>query len=93
LAERSREYYVEGYRWFDLVRTQKWNELASTYEISGTTFGNHTPVKVTRDIEPYHYLCPIWQGQLESMEVTTAERGLYQNPGYNQSNNYNEIKD
>ena len=24
LAERSREYYGEGYRWFDLVRTQTW---------------------------------------------------------------------
>ena len=23
LAERSREYYAEGYRWFDLTRTQK----------------------------------------------------------------------
>lgn len=27
LDERSREFYGEGYRWFDLVRTQKWNEL------------------------------------------------------------------
>jgi len=24
LAERSREYYGEGYRWYDLVRTQTW---------------------------------------------------------------------
>jgi hypothetical protein len=29
LAERSREYYGEGYRWYDLVRTQKWAELGS----------------------------------------------------------------
>ncbi len=30
LDERSREFYGEGYRWFDLVRTQKWNEYAET---------------------------------------------------------------
>ena len=33
LDERSREFYGEGYRWFDLVRTQKWNEYADSYEI------------------------------------------------------------
>src|SRR5690606_29750093 len=27
LAERSREYFGEGMRWFDLVRTQKWNDV------------------------------------------------------------------
>src|SRR5690606_9751747 len=31
LEERSREYYGEGYRWHDLVRTQKWAEIAKTY--------------------------------------------------------------
>ena len=31
LDERSREFWGEGYRWFDLVRTQKWAERASTY--------------------------------------------------------------
>ena len=30
LDERSREFYGEGYRWFDLVRTQKWNEYADS---------------------------------------------------------------
>lgn len=35
LDERSREFYGEGYRWFDLVRTQKWNEYADSYEICG----------------------------------------------------------
>ena len=29
LDERSREFWGEGYRWFDLVRTQKWAERAS----------------------------------------------------------------
>ena len=28
LDERSREFWGEGYRWFDLVRTQKWTERA-----------------------------------------------------------------
>jgi starch-binding outer membrane protein, SusD/RagB family len=82
LAERSREYYGEGYRWYDLVRTQKWNELASSYQICGTAYGNHTPTTVTRDIKPYHYLRPIPQGQIDAMVMTTAEKAAYQNPGY-----------
>ena len=35
LQERSREYFGEGYRWYDLVRTQKWEEFAGSYEIGG----------------------------------------------------------
>jgi len=82
LAERSREYYGEGYRWFDLVRTQKWTELASTYQISGGNYGDHTPATVTRSIQPYHYLRPIPQSQLDAMEVSPEEKAAYQNPGY-----------
>ena len=83
LAELSREYYGEGYRWFDLVRTQKWAELASSYQIGGSNYGDHTPATVKRTIEPYHYLRPIPQGQIEGMEMTEAEKAAYQNPGYN----------
>lgn len=83
LAERSREYYAEGGRWFDLVRTQKWNELASSYEIAGSSYGDHTPQQFSRDIQPYHYLRPIPQGQVDGMEMTEAEKDAYQNPGYN----------
>ncbi|MBN2261693.1 MAG: RagB/SusD family nutrient uptake outer membrane protein [Prolixibacteraceae bacterium] len=82
LAERSREYYAEGYRWFDLVRTQKWAEIASTYEICGSNYGDHTPATVKRSIEPYLYLRPIPQGQLDGMEMTDEEKQAYQNPGY-----------
>lgn len=82
LAERSREYYGEGYRWLDLVRTQKWNELAGTYEICSKAYGDHTPATVTRKIQPYLYLRPIPQGQLDGMEMTDEEKAAYQNPGY-----------
>jgi hypothetical protein len=82
LAESSREYFGEGYRWFDLVRTQKWNELAGTYSIAGTAYGQHTPQTVTRQIQPFHYLRPIPQGQLDGMEMTPEEKAAYQNPGY-----------
>jgi hypothetical protein len=82
LAERSREYYGEGYRWFDLVRTQKWNELASTYRIGGNNYGDHTPATVTRTIQPYHYLRPIPQFQLDRMDVDASVKATYQNPSY-----------
>jgi hypothetical protein len=82
LAERSREYYGEGGRWYDLVRTQKWGELASTYRICGTALGDHTPVTVTRNIQPYLYLRPIPQGQIDAMQGSGEEKSGYQNPGY-----------
>ena len=41
----------EGYRWYDLVRTQKWVELAGSYKICGATIVDHTPVTVNRTIE------------------------------------------
>ncbi|QEC51878.1 putative outer membrane starch-binding protein [Anseongella ginsenosidimutans] len=82
LAERSREYYGEGYRWYDLIRTQKWADLASAYEIGGSNYGDHTPETITRNIQPYHYLRPIPQGQLDGLEMTEAEKAAYQNPGY-----------
>lgn len=82
LAERSREYFGEGYRWFDLIRTQKWAELSGSYQICGTSYGDHTPSTVTRDIKLYHYLRPIPQVQFDAMIMTAAEKAIYQNPGY-----------
>lgn len=82
LAERSREFFGEGLRWFDLVRTQKWNELAGTYQIGGPNAGDHTPLTVTRTIQPFHYLRPIPSGQLDGMEATADEKAAYQNPNY-----------
>lgn len=52
LDERSREFYGEGYRWFDLVRTQKWNEYADSYEICGNDKGDRNIVTYTRTIKP-----------------------------------------
>jgi hypothetical protein len=82
LAERSREYFGEGYRWYDLVRTQKWREIAGSYEIAGVQVGNHTPATYKRTIEDYHFLRPIPQGQLDNLDMTTEEKLAYQNPGY-----------
>ena len=81
LDERSREFYGEGYRWFDLVRTQKWNEYADSYVICGGK-GDHNPQTYSRTIEAFHYLRPIPQGQLDGMEMTEEEKGAYQSPGY-----------
>ncbi len=82
LAERSREYFGEGYRWLDLVRTQKWAEIAGSYTICGSATGDHTPKVYNRTIESHHYLRPIPQGQIDGMIMSDAEKKAYQNPGY-----------
>lgn len=82
LDERSREFYGEGYRWFDLVRTQKWNEYADSYEICGNDKGDREIKTYNRTIKPGHYLRPIPQGQLDGMEMTPEEKKNYQNPEY-----------
>ncbi len=82
LDERSREFWGEGYRWFDLVRTQKWAERASTYRIAGTDFYDKELQTVQRDIPDGYYLRPIPQAQLDALEMTDAEKEAYQNPAY-----------
>ncbi|ANH81487.1 starch-binding protein [Niabella ginsenosidivorans] len=86
LAERSREYYGEGYRWLDLVRTQKWIELSSSFEIAGKTNPNdwqdHTVGTFSRTITAQYYLRPIPQSQLDGMDMSADEKKAYQNPAY-----------
>jgi hypothetical protein len=82
LDERLREYYGEGQRWFELVRTQTWAERAATFTICGSSWGDHTKINGKRDIQNYLYLRPIPTGQLDGMEMTDTERAIYQNPGY-----------
>ena len=82
LDERSREFWGEGYRWFDLVRTQKWAERASVYHIAGSDYADKDLQEVKRTIPAGYYLRPIPQGQLEGMEMTDEEKANYQNPAY-----------
>ena len=82
LDERSREFWGEGYRWFDLVRTQKWAERASVYHIAGSGYTDKDLQEVKRTIPAGYYLRPIPQGQLEGMEMTDEEKANYQNPAY-----------
>ena len=82
LDERMREYFGDGFRWFDLVRTQTWAERAGKYTICGPGAADHTPATVTRNIQTYHYLRPIPQGQLDNMKMDEAAKAAYQNPGY-----------
>ena len=82
LAELSREYYGDGRRWFDLVRTQTWATLAATYRICRRPHGDHTPQIYTRSIDTHLYLRPIPQDQLDAMDMSTADKAAYQNPGY-----------
>lgn len=82
LDERMREYYGDGFRWFDLVRTQTWDKRAGKYTVCGTNKSDHTPVTHTRKIEKYHYLRPIPKSQLDNMKMDDAVKEAYQNPGY-----------
>jgi len=82
LDERSREFWGEGYRWFDLVRTQKWAERAGTYHIAGVGYTDKDLLTVKRTIPAGYYLRPIPQGQLDGMEMDPADMVNYQNPAY-----------
>ena len=82
LLERSREFFGEGYRRLDLIRTQMWKELAGTYKICGPNVGDWELEEFTREIEDYMYLSPIPQGQLDGLEMSDEEKAAYQNPGY-----------
>jgi len=68
LDERTREFYGEWQRWWDLVRTQSlvsrvmaWNPEAAPY------------------IQPFHVLRPIPQQQID---LVTEGPAFPQNPGY-----------
>ena len=82
LDERSREFWGEGYRWFDLVRTQKWGERATTYRIAGAGYTDKDLQTFTRTIPAGYYIRPIPQAQLDGMEMTDEEKTAYQNPAY-----------
>ncbi|MBQ9232163.1 MAG: RagB/SusD family nutrient uptake outer membrane protein [Prevotella sp.] len=82
LDERMREFWGEGYRWFDLVRTQTWAQKAGTYRIAGNGATDRELQTYTRAIKPEHYLRPIPQGQIDGLELTEAEKDNYQNPAY-----------
>ena len=82
LDERLREYWGEGYRWFDLVRTQTWDEKAKVYHIADAC-GRGADVKEhVRDFKPHYWLRPIPQGQLDALQMTEEEKAAFQNPGY-----------
>lgn len=88
LAERSREFYGEGYRRFDLVRTQRWgldNQDGynyATFSIGDVAYSSHTPLTIHRTVAPQYYLLPIPQGQLDGMDTDQGAKAAYQNPGY-----------
>ena len=82
LDERSREYWGEGYRWYDLVRTQKWAERATTYHIAGSGYEDKTLEEFKRTIPANYYIRPIPQGQIDGMQMTDEEKEAYQNPAY-----------
>ena len=82
LDERSREFWGEGYRWFDLVRTQKWAERAGTYHIAGSGYTDKDLETFTRDIPAGYYLRPIPQGQIDGLMISKEEKDAYQNPAY-----------
>jgi hypothetical protein len=84
LAERSREYFGEGYRWHDLARTQKWAEIAGEYTVCDKVGGEQRIQKrIFKDLGDgpanYLYLRPIPTGQLDNMD---GDKVSYQNPGY-----------
>lgn len=75
LDERSRELCGEQHRWFDLKRTGKWRDRATSFSYNGVDI-------LTREIKAHYDLRPIPKSQLELMGNTPEERAKYQNPVY-----------
>jgi len=69
LDERTREFYGEGIRWWDLVRTQSLPERLAAWN----------PVQAGANFQPYMVLRPIPQSEIDA--VTTGPK-FPQNPGY-----------
>lgn len=82
LDERSREYFGEGHRWYELARTQTWDIRAAEYTMGGMSFSEHKSSVVNRTIKPENYLRPIPQGQIDALEMSADEKKAYQNPEY-----------
>lgn len=82
LDERLREYWGEGYRWFDLVRTQTWDQKAAVYHIADGNGRGSAVQEKKRTFEKHFWLRPIPQGQLDALQMDDAEKKAYQNPGY-----------
>lgn len=69
LDERTREFYGEGIRWFDLVRTQSLQERIT----------NWNPVQAGAHFQSYMSLRPIPQNEIDAV---TSGPAFPQNPGY-----------
>lgn len=69
LDERTREFYAEGLRWFDLARTQSLVERVLMWN----------PVEAGAYIQPYHQLRPIPQTEIDAI---TEGPAFPQNTGY-----------
>ncbi|MCW9708241.1 RagB/SusD family nutrient uptake outer membrane protein [Fodinibius salsisoli] len=72
LDERGRELLGEGFRWFDLVRTDKLLERAKAH--------NPDVVPPLGNLQEYHKLRPIPQGQIDRTEG--GSDSFPQNRGY-----------
>jgi hypothetical protein len=69
LDERTREFYGENIRWWDLVRTQSLLERVQAWN----------PVQAGAHLQPYMVLRPIPQNEIDGV---TQGPMFPQNPGY-----------
>lgn len=76
LDERSREMCGEGWRWIDLVRTNKLKERASAYNYYVRKQG-----ALAADKDNHFLLRPVPQTQIDLLS-DPSQKNAYQNPGY-----------
>jgi hypothetical protein len=69
LDERTREFYGEGIRWWDLVRTQSLPERLAAWN----------PIQAGANFQPYMVLRPIPQSEIDAVTTGTP---FPQNNGY-----------
>ena len=69
LDERTREFYGEGIRWWDLVRTQSLLERVQAWN----------PIEAGANLQSYMVLRPIPQSEIDAVTTGTP---FPQNNGY-----------
>lgn len=74
--ERRLELAIEGHRWFDLVRTDRYVEVMKAHGTTEASLAESNKTEIANNVKDHHILYPIPQREID------LNPDLQQNPGY-----------